>query len=130
MHLAGHTPAQSSQPMHFSIPSSYLLRTWRPCSRSGFGILRSWSTSGSAALLRFLAPRPPEYSVVTCLPPNNRCWRMVTANPSKYPIRCLLLRSRGPASVRRSRVLAVAAGDAEGDAEQCVRQTEHDEADD
>ena len=35
---AGQTPAQSSQPMHFSIPSSYRLRTWRPCSRSGLGI--------------------------------------------------------------------------------------------
>ena len=42
MQSAGHTPAHSSQPMHFSMPSSYRLRTWRPCRRSGLAIFSSW----------------------------------------------------------------------------------------
>ena len=37
MQRAGQTPAHSSQPMHFSMPSSYRLSTWRPWRRSGFG---------------------------------------------------------------------------------------------
>src|SRR5688500_2222559 len=70
MHWAGQTPAHSSQPMHFSIPSSYLFRMWRPWNRVGFGRLASG------------------YSVVTRGP--NRAWRSVTANPPHLPIGRLL----------------------------------------
>src|SRR3990172_4692563 len=35
MQRAGQAPAHSSQPMHFSIPSGYRLRTWRPWKRCG-----------------------------------------------------------------------------------------------
>src|SRR6185295_12744792 len=66
MHWAGQTPAHSSQPMHFSIPSSYRLRMWRPWKRVGFGRLASG------------------YSVVTRGP--RSAWRRVTANPPHLPI--------------------------------------------
>ena len=36
IHCAGHTPAHNSQPIHFSIPSSYLLSTCLPWNLCGF----------------------------------------------------------------------------------------------
>src|SRR5690349_3428860 len=64
MQRAGHTPAHSSHPMHFSMPSSYRLRTCRPWKRSGFG--------------RFSAG----YSVVRR---GRNIWRNVTAKPFASP---------------------------------------------
>src|SRR4051812_41424563 len=69
MQRAGQTPAHNSQPMHFSMPSSYRLRTWRPWNRSGFGRFSSgyWTvTFGSNICLK------------------------VTRKPSRYPMSGLL----------------------------------------
>src|SRR3546814_20919203 len=73
MQRAGHTPAQSSQPMHFSMPSSYRLSTWRPWRRSALG---------------FFGPEFFAYSLVTVRPDREplRSFPKLTLIPPRSPI--------------------------------------------
>src|SRR5580698_9515795 len=72
MHRAGQTPAHNSQPMHFSIPSSYRLRTCRPWNRSGFSRFscgyRSVSLSSNMVLNVTLKPSRNAMSAPPQLP--------------------------------------------------------------